>query len=221
MLAAIGLPRRLCEYPAQVERGYRRERLCASPRNARPDIQVALAHSVSAHSLFLRIRRGTPRPPCSSSGTHCRCAPDARYAMAQRRLGCPCRWPSATRPDPTPTADYAPAFHSPWRAALVIIAVVEKVGLLGGADERACQATRPQPPACIELAQVRNGPRNNRGGLRTPSAPGPSCSGPCHPSCGWQAAQKDYHCVARRPLFQTGPVKAPRYAAVSAPSPCL
>ncbi|MDA8419652.1 MAG: hypothetical protein M0039_00135, partial [Pseudomonadota bacterium] len=55
------------------------------------------------------------------------------------------------------------------RDGLVIVAVVEKVGLLGGADERACQATRPQPPACIELAQVRNGPRNNRGGLRTPS----------------------------------------------------
>ena len=74
MLAAIEPPRRLCEYPAQVERGYRRERLCAGPRDARPDIQVALAHSVSAHSLCLRIRCGTPRPPCSSSGTHFRCA---------------------------------------------------------------------------------------------------------------------------------------------------
>ncbi len=95
------------------------QRLCAGPRDARPDIQVALAHSVSAHSLCLRIRCSTPRPPCSSSGTHFRCVPDARYAMAQRRLGCPCRWPSATRPDPTPTADYAPALHSPWRAALV------------------------------------------------------------------------------------------------------
>ena len=163
---------------------------------------------------------------CRKSRTISRALPEANRPRSEHRL-----------PDSTPGIRAGPrlsavtlpncrprSMRTPFqvqRDGLVIIAVVEKVGLLGSADEQACRATRLQPPACIELAQMRNGPLNNRSGLRTPSAPGPSCGGPCHPSCGWQAAQKDYHCVARRPLFQTGPVKAPRYAAVSAPSPCL
>ena len=116
---------------------------------------------------------------CRKSRTISRALPEANRPRSEHRL-----------PDSTPGIRAGPrlsavtlpncrprSMRTPFqvqRDGLVIIAVVEKIGLLGSADEQACRATRLQPPACIELAQMRNGPLNNRSGLRTPSAPAPA-----------------------------------------------
>ncbi len=65
----------------------RRPSVCAT------GLQVALAPSVSAHSLCLRIRCGTPRPPCGRAARAFGAREALALATAGRRLGCPCRWP--------------------------------------------------------------------------------------------------------------------------------
>ena len=62
---------------------------------------------------------GTPRPRLSVERRAREAHAQRSTALAGRRFGCPCRWPAATRPDPTPTADYSPSLRSPWLVAYV------------------------------------------------------------------------------------------------------
>ena len=81
-----------------VENKYQVTRLCAGPQYARRDVPVALAPSVSAHSLCLRSRYGTAAAILRASRAlfrRTRGSPTNNWTAYR----CPCRWPTATRPD--------------------------------------------------------------------------------------------------------------------------